>query len=100
MSEREELIETKEGLTVETATERYSDVGLKFASYYKYTFKFRGTAPDGMVIIAEYGGNKDDIYRYNVCANDEQPMGDLEDCSWSRVYFYRDSKQVFSREEE
>lgn len=48
------------------APEAYLDVPLKFASYYKYTFTFEGTAPDGAKIKAHQGGDSSDIYRHEI----------------------------------
>lgn len=45
---------------------RYADVPLRFTEYFKFTFWFAGTAPDGASISAGFGGNSDDIYRFEV----------------------------------
>lgn len=50
-------------LTQEEAVEKYGKVPLKFNSYYKYSFSFVGTADDGAMIVANIGGDADDIYK-------------------------------------
>ena len=49
----------------------YGDVEVEFYSYYKYTFTYRGELPDGSVIFCDYGGNSDEVYRYEVNAGDK-----------------------------
>ncbi len=46
--------------------EKYGDVEVFFNSYYKYTFTYKGTLPDGKVITVGYGGDSSEIYRYSV----------------------------------
>jgi hypothetical protein len=55
---------------------KYEDVPLKFASYYKYSFGFRGIAPDGAEIYASVGGDADDIYRFEVRPETERTLCD------------------------
>jgi len=52
--------------------EKYGDVKVKFSSYYKYTFTYTGTLPDGGRISVDYGANADDIYRFEVGADCEE----------------------------
>lgn len=53
-------------ITEEEAIALYGNVGLKFTEYYKYTFIFKGEAPDGAKISVRMGGNPDDIYKFSV----------------------------------
>jgi hypothetical protein len=58
--------------------EKYGDVPLYFSSYYKYSFSFRGTAPDGTELYAFYGGDAGDIYRFEVDPDKKYYIKDLE----------------------
>jgi hypothetical protein len=51
------------------ALQKYGDLVLKFASYYKYAFTYRGVAEDGSIVEMDVGGNADAIYRYQVTPN-------------------------------
>jgi len=51
---------------------QYGDCLVKFSSYYKYTFTFRGA---DLQISA--GGDKDDIYRFTVEPNKEYKVSEL-----------------------
>lgn len=53
-------------ITEEEAIQLYGDVGLKFTEYYKYTFIFKGEAPDGAKISVKMGGDIDNIYKFSV----------------------------------
>lgn len=57
--------------------EKYGDVKVKFHSYYKYSFNFMGTLEDGSTITVSVGGNSDDIYRFNVTADEEITVDSL-----------------------
>lgn len=74
---------------------KYQDVLLTFSGYYKYQFNFSGVAPDGVSIIATYGGNSDDIYKFEVGANEERVLGSIYD-SWHMVQAYKNKEQIFS----
>lgn len=43
------------------------DLKLKFSGYYKYSFSFYGEVGNIKVYVS-YGGNADDIYRYDITA--------------------------------
>lgn len=58
--------------------EKYGDVKVKFASYYKYTFTYEATLPDGKLLICGFGGNSDDIYRHEVSADFEETVSSLQ----------------------
>ena len=55
-------------MTKEEVLKEYGDVPLKFSSYYKYSFSFYGEK-NGATIYATIGGNADDIYRFELCAD-------------------------------
>ena len=57
--------------------ELYGDAKVVFTSYYKYSFSFRGEF-NGKQIYANVGGNADDIYRFEVNAEKEVLIKDLE----------------------
>lgn len=65
-------------MTREEFYEKYGDVKVKFSSYYKYTFTYEATLPDGNRLTCGYGGNHYDIYRHNVSADVEETVGGLE----------------------
>ena len=46
--------------------DKYGDVEVTFSSYYKYTFTYAATLPDGKRLTVGYGGNHDEIYRHSV----------------------------------
>lgn len=56
-------------MTKDEFYEKYGDVKIKFSSYYKYTFTYGGELPDGGRVSVDYGGNSDDIYRFDVRAD-------------------------------
>lgn len=65
----------------EQAKELYESVSkrlkLSFLSYYKYGFNFTGEVDDVKVYVS-YGGNSDDIYRFDVDANEFQAPDTFE----------------------
>jgi len=61
--------------------EKYGNVKMKFTSYYKYAFMYKGTTEDGNAVIASVGGNSDDIYKLSVDVNEEINLSDL-DVKW------------------
>ena len=56
---------------------KYGNEKVKFSSYYKYTFNFRGVAADGTEILASVGGSSDDIYKLGVTADKEETLNGL-----------------------
>ena len=50
----------------EEAKAAYGNVPLLFDGYYKYSFSFAGTAPDGAMIVVSLGGDASDIYKLDV----------------------------------
>ena len=65
-------------MTKEEFIEKYGEVKVKFSSYYKYTFNYIGTLPDGNVISVDCGGNADDIYRYEVVPDMEETISSID----------------------
>ena len=55
-------------LTYSELIEKYGDVELKFESYYKYSFTYRGQTKDYSQLSVYIESNKDSIYR--LCLND------------------------------
>jgi hypothetical protein len=51
-------------MTYKDFIEKYGDEKVRFASYYKYGFAFRGVDNDKLLV--QYGGDHDDIYRFGV----------------------------------
>lgn len=64
-------------MTEEEFIEKYGDVKVKFSSYWKYTFNYTGSLPDGCKISVGYGGNADDIYRYEVVPDHEETVSSI-----------------------
>ena len=56
---------------------KYGDVPVKFCSYYKYTFTYTGTLPDGRILKVQYGGDSSDIYRHEVFVEREETVFNL-----------------------
>lgn len=80
-------------MTTEEFNERFGKYAVKFSSYYKYTFNFRAEVEPGVVVTVGYGGNHDDIYRYEV---DSETMEQI-DCAenWTSVTVYENGVQIF-----
>jgi hypothetical protein len=57
--------------------EKYASAEVEFESYYKYTFVYAGTLEDGSHIRVWEGGDADDIYRHDVCANTKYTVGKM-----------------------
>jgi len=57
--------------------DKYGDIKVKFDSYYKFVFGFKGITKDGEEIVCYVGGNSEDIYRYSV-DNKEKTIKELE----------------------
>ena len=80
----------------EQILEKYGNVKLKFNSYWKYTFTFVGVADDGAQVSTSIGGDSDDIYRMDVCADCEETLIGLDaECATVTLY----GKQVGSYDE-
>jgi len=48
---------------------KYGDVEVTFSSYYKFTFTYAATLPDGKRLAVGFGGNSDEIYRHEVATS-------------------------------
>ena len=80
----------------EQILEKYGNEKVKFSSYYKYTFNFRGVAADGTEIHAGLGGSSDDIYKLDVTADKEETLNGL----WADfVTLTKDGKDIGSYDE-
>lgn len=55
-------------MTREEFDAKYGNVEVTFDSYYKFTFYFSGTTPEGVQISGHIGGSADDIYRSDIGA--------------------------------
>ena len=81
-------------MTAEQVNEKFKDVKVTFAAYYKFTFTFKGQSEDGYTLACVYGGSSDDIYRYDV---DTNPVSFGECEQWGHVMVKdKDSNKVFS----
>lgn len=80
-------------LTNDEAIELYGDVELKFSSYYKYVFMFVGFAEDGARICVTYGGDADDIYRYDVDADETLKFEDPD--NWRTSSIMKEGEEIF-----
>lgn len=57
-------------LTREQFLDKYGDVEVTFSSYYKFTFTYAATLPNGQRLTVNVGGNSDEIYRFEVTNNE------------------------------
>ena len=57
---------------------KYGDVQVTFSSYYKYTFTYSATLPDGRRLTVGYGGDSDEIYRHEVARDDLEVVKQLQ----------------------
>lgn len=81
-------------MTVEQVNEKFKDVKVTFDSYYKFTFTFIGQSEDGYKIACLFGGDSDDIYRYDV-NTDPVSFGECE--QWTAVAVKdKEGNKVFS----
>jgi len=78
-------------MTKEEFMEKYGDVEVTFSYYYKYVFHYTGTLEDGSSIEVEYGGNPDDIYRFEACVGDVETVRGLEPFSGG---VYKDYQEI------
>jgi hypothetical protein len=65
-------------ITKKEFDERYGNVEVEFASYYKYSFGFRGKTDTGLDVYLSVGGCADDIYRMEVVAGEKIKVKELE----------------------
>ena len=63
-------------MTRDELNEKYGDAKVTFFHYYKVSFTFKGTLPDGKTITARMGGSANDIYREDITAGEEETIRD------------------------
>jgi hypothetical protein len=68
-------------LTGDQVNEMFKEAKVVFRSYWKYVFTFEGEQL-GYEIIVRYGGNSEDIYRYDV---DDNPVTFNSVQDWDEV---------------
>jgi len=56
---------------------KYGSVLVKFDSYYKYMFTYKGICENGDKIFVSQGGDASDIYRLTVYPDTERSIDDL-----------------------
>ena len=56
---------------------KYGDTPVRFSSYYKFTFTFTGSLPDGRNLYALVGGEPEEIRTRNVTADEVRPLRQL-----------------------
>lgn len=78
-------------ITKEEFIKKYGKVEVTFSSYYKYTFCFSGTLPNGDTILVGAGGDASDIYKWEVKANEKVTLEELE--SWI-LYIYDKTGEI------
>jgi hypothetical protein len=71
--------------------EKYGEVLVTFSSYYKYTFTYRAELPDGQALTVGYGGQADEIYRFDVAPNVPVKVIDLYPYCGS---IYKNGKEI------
>jgi hypothetical protein len=64
-------------MTREEIIEAYGNIRVKFSSYYKYTFYFRGETLSGLIISAWRGGDSDSIYKFEVDEGETYSLAEL-----------------------
>lgn len=81
-------------MTREEFYAKYGNVEVTFSSYFKYTFNYTTTLPDGRQLEVFYGGNADDIYRHEVCSGGVETVLSLQPYSGC-VYFGGEEMESF-----
>ena len=72
-------------ITKEDFFKKYGDTNMKFSHYYKYQFTYIGNAGWGLEVMVCVGGIADDIYRFEVSADEEVKLSSLDSASWGRA---------------
>jgi hypothetical protein len=57
---------------------KYGEVEVTFSSYYKFTFTYAATLPDGKWLTVGFGGNSDEIYRHEVATDCAEKVSSLQ----------------------
>lgn len=70
-------------MTREEFYAKYGEVEVVFTHYYKYAFSYGTVLPDGRRLGVVYGGNADEIYRYEVVVGEPIKIKDLRPYSGS-----------------
>lgn len=65
-------------ITKDQFIEKYGDVLVEFSNYYKFTFTYIATLPDGASITVDMGGDSAEIYRHEVVPNLKTPIRSLD----------------------
>lgn len=74
-------------MTKEQFLEKYGDVPLKFSSYYKHTFVYRGfTKDETEVIVVNVDCDEDQAYHWEVDADELIDLECLIDSNCERVF--------------
>lgn len=85
-----------EKISKEKFVELYGDVKVKFQSYWKYTFLFYGETLNGEKVSVNYGGNSDDIYKFDVTADLEISLKEFYEVnSFDSAYVYKDGEEIY-----
>ena len=78
-------------MTREEFYDKYGDVVVRFSSYYKFVFTYKGTLEDGSTISVGYGGDSDEIYRFELTNNEESTVERVQPFCGS---VFKDGKEV------
>jgi hypothetical protein len=78
-------------MTQQQFLDKYGDVEVTFSHYYKFTFTYAATLPDGSRLTVGVGGNSDDIYRFEVSNNEVATVCNLNPYQGS---VYCDNREV------
>lgn len=65
-------------LTKDQFIEKYGDVLVEFSRYYKFTFTYKGTLPDGGIITVDVGGGSAEIYRHEAVPGLKETIQSLD----------------------
>ncbi len=57
---------------------KYGDVQVSFNEYYKFTFYFTGVTSEGYKLVVGYGGNSEQIYRYELSSTQTGTVKSIE----------------------
>jgi len=65
-------------MTREEFLNDYGDVKVRFSSYYKFTFGYSASLPNGNLLSVSCGGTADGIYRWDVTADGEMTAREVD----------------------
>lgn len=86
-------VKTENEMTKQEFLKKYGGVKVKFSSYFKFTFTYAATLPDGRLLTCNYGGYDNLIYRHKVSADGEETVRGLNP---DEGHIYQDGKEVES----